>query len=94
MFAYVNGYSAQPFYDDFYITCYNMIFTALPLLIKAIFEQDVNPALDGKAFKPFLPKLYYVGQKSTIFNWKNYAFWYIKGIAHSLIIFLIPYFTF
>jgi phospholipid-transporting ATPase len=47
MFAYVSGYSAQTVYDDYYITCYNMIFTALPLAAKAIYDQDVNTDIDG-----------------------------------------------
>lgn len=41
-FAFFSGYSAQSFYDDWYITFYNMIFTALPLIIRATFDQDVN----------------------------------------------------
>jgi P-type E1-E2 ATPase len=47
MYAYINGYSGQTIYDDYYITCYNMVFTALPLAAKAIYDQDVNPFLDG-----------------------------------------------
>jgi magnesium-transporting ATPase (P-type) len=94
MFAYVNGYSGQTIYDDFYITCYNMVFTALPLLIKGFFEQDVNYITDGQQLKQYMPKLYYLGQRSLIFNWPNYFTWYATGIAHSLIIFLIPYWTF
>jgi magnesium-transporting ATPase (P-type) len=38
MYAYINGFSGQSIYDDFYITCYNMIFTAMPLLVKGIFD--------------------------------------------------------
>lgn len=61
MYAYINGYSGQTIYDDYYITCYNMVFTALPLAAKAIYDQDVNPFLDGKQFRSMLTKLYYVG---------------------------------
>lgn len=61
MFAYINGYSGQTVYDDYYITCYNMVFTALPLAAKAIWEQDINPEIDGDVYKSLLPKLYYVG---------------------------------
>ncbi len=42
MFSFYNGYSGQPIYDDFYIALYNIVFTSLPLLIRALFEQDVN----------------------------------------------------
>ena len=45
-FAFQNGYSANSVYEDWYLSLYNMIFTALPLLIKAIFEQDINYKMD------------------------------------------------
>jgi magnesium-transporting ATPase (P-type) len=96
MYAYINGYSGQTIYDDYYITGYNMVFTAWPLMAKALFDQDVNPSkeMDGTRFRSLIPKLYYVGQKSTVFNWTNYFLWVSEGIFHSLIVFLIPYFVF
>jgi magnesium-transporting ATPase (P-type) len=44
--------------------------------------------------KPLLPKLYYVGQKSTIFNIPNYLMWIMVGVCHALVIFLVPYFIY
>ena len=44
--------------------------------------------------KPLLPKLYYVGQKSTIFNIPNYLLWMLMGVAHALVIFLVPYYIY
>ena len=40
-FAFFCGFSALSFFDDTYISLYNIVFTALPLVIRAIFEQDV-----------------------------------------------------
>ena len=40
--AFYNGFSGQTIFDDIYITLYNLIFTAVPLLIRAVLEQDVN----------------------------------------------------
>jgi phospholipid-transporting ATPase len=40
--AFFCGFSGQTIFDDIYITLYNLVFTAMPLLIRAIFEQDVN----------------------------------------------------
>ena len=34
--------SGQTIIDDWYITCYNLIFTALPLCVKAITDTDMN----------------------------------------------------
>jgi P-type E1-E2 ATPase len=46
-FAWSNGVSGQTIYDDFYISFYNLFFTSWPVMIKAIFEQDVNYLMDG-----------------------------------------------
>ena len=62
--------------------------------MKAIFEYDLNYVEDGDELKPFYTKLYYVGQKSTIFNWANYFFWVFLGIMHSLIVFILPLYTY
>jgi phospholipid-transporting ATPase len=40
--AFFNGYSGQTIFDDIYLTLYNLIFTALPLIVRAVLEQDVN----------------------------------------------------
>jgi len=42
IFTFYNGFSGQPIYDDFYMSLYNVLFTAVPLLVRALFEQDVN----------------------------------------------------
>jgi phospholipid-transporting ATPase len=42
LFSFMNSYSGQPIYDDFYQALYNVVFTALPLLVRALFEQDIN----------------------------------------------------
>lgn len=41
-FAFISMFSAQSVFDDWYLSFYNMVFTALPLLIKAIFDYDFN----------------------------------------------------
>jgi phospholipid-transporting ATPase len=50
-FAFYSAFSAQTFFDDWYhfsisfhryITFYNLFFTALPLIIRATFDQDIN----------------------------------------------------
>lgn len=41
IFAFYCGYSGQTIFDDNYIALYNLIFTSTPLVIRAIFEQDI-----------------------------------------------------
>ena len=38
MYAFVCAYSGETVYDAYYITCYNLIFTALPLGAKAAWD--------------------------------------------------------
>ena len=40
--AFYCGFSGQSFFDDWYISFYNLFFTSLPLVVRAILEQDVN----------------------------------------------------
>lgn len=41
IFAFYCGFSGQTIFDDVYISLYNLIFTSLPLVVRAILEQDV-----------------------------------------------------
>lgn len=40
-FAFYCAFSGQTVYDDWYITFYNMVFTAIPLLVRALLEKDI-----------------------------------------------------
>ena len=93
MFAFICGFSAQTIFDDYYITFYNMVFTALPLMVKAVFEQDINykPNLDH--FRYFFPALYYVGQRSLIFSATNYLKWIVEAALHSVVVFIVAYWS-
>jgi len=47
LYAFLNGFSGQSIFDDYYISFYNLFYTSWPLVIKATFEQDVNYQLEG-----------------------------------------------
>ena len=40
--AFYCGYSGTTLFDDLYIALYNLVFTSIPLIIRAVLEQDVN----------------------------------------------------
>ena len=42
VFAFYCGYSGQTIFDDIYIALYNLLFTSVPLVVRAVLEQDVN----------------------------------------------------
>ena len=96
-FAFYCFYSGQTVYDDWYITCYNMIFTALPLMIKAVLDKDI--IIDKKSqifesYKYILPSAYQVGQNNQIFTGINFTKWIFMGFLHSGLVFYIPLYIF
>ncbi|CAD8112753.1 unnamed protein product [Paramecium primaurelia] len=102
-FSYFCAFSGQSYFDDWYITFYNLIFTALPLIVRGTFDQDINYRqycqYDSKEevanvqkkqeqyLKLKFPSLYYVGQNKTIFTIPNYLLWAFNGLVHGMIIF-------
>jgi magnesium-transporting ATPase (P-type) len=42
VFSFICHFSGQPIYDDVYIALYNIVFTSVPLIIRALFDQDIN----------------------------------------------------
>ena len=111
-FSFVCGWSGETIYDDYYITFYNLIFTALPVIVRAVIEQDVYyrfpvsitkedledndavPYEENKFLKKYYPKLYYIGQKNTLFTYSNFFLWVFQGLVHGLVIFLFNMYIF
>jgi hypothetical protein len=42
IFSFFNGHSGQTLFDDYHIALYNLVFTSIPLILKATFDQDIN----------------------------------------------------
>ncbi|MFS7958698.1 putative P-type phospholipid transporter [Helianthus anomalus] len=64
-YTFQTGYSGQRFYDDWFQSLYNVIFTALPVIIVGLLDKDVNASLSKK-----YPQLYKQGIDNAFFNWK------------------------
>ena len=82
-------------FDDWYVSLYNMLYTSLPLIIKALFEKDfVDPeekigfSSDKSFFANYIPFTYYVRKESFIFNQLNLFY----NLSISLIYSIIVYF--
>ena len=85
-FSFICLASGQTFIDDWYITCYNLIFTAFPLTISALTDSDID-IKDGKE-KKNLPLLYKENRDTyKIFSFGRFILKLIKGIFISLSIF-------
>jgi magnesium-transporting ATPase (P-type) len=86
-FVFYNGFSGTSIHDRWTIGTYNLIFSALPIQVLAVLDQDV-PARIAEKF----PELYLQGQRNTFFNTKIFVGWILNAIYHSAISFYIPYY--
>ena len=88
-FAFFCLASGQTFFDDWYITCYNLIFTAFPLCIAAITDSDID-LNDIKLVKKNLALLYKENRDThIIFSLGQFLLIISKGIIISLSIYII-----
>ncbi|GLD99339.1 hypothetical protein PINS_up008058 [Pythium insidiosum] len=76
------GFSGQPLIIDIAAQSFNLIYTSLPLVLFAVFDQDVS----SEAAEKF-PQLYKLGQKNVLLARRVFWPWILNGIWHSLIIF-------
>ena len=98
VFLFYNGFSGQTIYDDWYISFYNLAFTSIPLIVRALFDKDIyyrywsddsKHIATSSLLKDYYPYLYYVGQKGYIFTIWNSIKWIIVGLAFGAGLFLI-----
>ncbi|XP_010617620.1 phospholipid-transporting ATPase FetA isoform X4 [Fukomys damarensis] len=84
-YAFYNGFSAQTVYDSWFITCYNLIYTSLPVLGLSLFDQDVS-----EMWSLCFPELYEAGQHNLFFNKKKFMNCLLHGIYSSFVLFFVP----
>ena len=79
--------SGQTFIDDWYITCYNLIFTAFPLCVSALTDCDID--LNDNNIKKNLPLIYKESRDNyRIFTFGRFIFTIFKGSVFSLLIYI------
>ncbi|GKV07713.1 hypothetical protein SLEP1_g19449 [Rubroshorea leprosula] len=76
------SFSGQPAYNDWYMSCYNVFFTSLPVIALGIFDQDVSARLCLEC-----PLLYQEGVHNVLFKWVRILGWMFNGVLSSIIIF-------
>nr|XP_012625497.1 phospholipid-transporting ATPase FetA-like isoform X2 [Microcebus murinus]XP_012625498.1 phospholipid-transporting ATPase FetA-like isoform X2 [Microcebus murinus] len=84
-YAFYSGFSAQTVYDTWFITCYNLVYTSLPVLGMSLFDQDVN-----ETWSLHFPELYEPGQNNLYFNKKEFTKCLMHGIYSSFVLFFVP----
>ncbi|TVU31027.1 hypothetical protein EJB05_22691 [Eragrostis curvula] len=84
-FTFQTGFSGQRFYDDWFQSLYNVIFTALPVIIVGLFDKDVTASLSKR-----YPQLYKEGIRNSFFKWRVIAVWGFFAFYQSIVFY---YFT-
>ena len=85
-FSFYSGFSGQTIFDDWFVSLFNLVFTSLPLLFKALLDQDISER-DGNFVKEHISYCYYTGRESLLFNLKLFTINLIESSIFSLIIF-------
>lgn len=85
-YSLFNDFDGSYFFDFTYLTFCNLAFTSLPVIVLAVFDQDVNPTVSM-----LTPQLYRVGITQSEFNqWKVWGYM-TDGFYQSLVSFFFPY---
>ncbi|XP_054843021.1 phospholipid-transporting ATPase ID-like isoform X3 [Eublepharis macularius] len=85
-YGFFSGFSAQTVYDEWFITLYNLVYTALPVLGMSLFDQDVDDR-----WSLHFPQLYTPGQQNLYFNKLEFVKCMLYGVYSSLVLFFVPY---
>jgi phospholipid-transporting ATPase len=88
-FATQSLFTGQTLFESFFIALYNVFFTSLPIMMIAVFDQDVS----ARAVLGF-PLLYKPGQEKKSFNIGLFWLWLGTGVWHSVVFFFVTYFIF
>eukprot|EP00026_Physarum_polycephalum_P000158 Phypoly_transcript_00158.p1 GENE.Phypoly_transcript_00158~~Phypoly_transcript_00158.p1 ORF type:complete len:1281 (-),score=198.53 Phypoly_transcript_00158:23-3865(-) len=87
-FSFYSGFTGQMMYFDYLFTLYNSLFTAIPVLMLAIFEQKYPEETLLR-----YPSLYKWCMGGENFNNPSLFRWVLLGIYQSILIFMFPYFA-
>nr|CCA24731.1 Ptype ATPase (PATPase) Superfamily putative [Albugo laibachii Nc14] len=87
-FGFVCGFSGQPLIVDVAAQSFNVLYTSLPLILFAVFDQDVSSESASK-----VPSLYALGQQNVLLKRRVFWPWILNGIWHSIVIFFLSAFT-
>ncbi|XP_052173708.1 phospholipid-transporting ATPase 3 [Diospyros lotus] len=81
-YTFHTGFSGQRFYDDWFQSLYNVIFTALPVIMVGLFDKDVSASLSKK-----YPELYKEGIRNTFFKWRVVVTLALFSLYQSLVVY-------
>lgn len=82
-FCYVCNASGQSIFEDWFITLYNLIYTALPVCVLACSDIDIRPE-DGELIEALNPFLYKESRDKPLFTKKGFVMTLGLGLLISL----------
>ncbi|KAM9735524.1 phospholipid-transporting ATPase ID-like [Menidia menidia] len=85
-YAFFCGFSGQIVYDDWFITLFNLVYTALPVLGLGLFDQDVSDRWSLQ-----YPQLFSPGQLNAYFDKKVFLSCMMHSWYSSVILFFVPW---
>ena len=83
-YGFYNDFSGQTIIDDWFITCFNLIFTSIPLAAKAVLDIDLRPE-DSNLVYRMQPYLYFEEREFPKFSTFKFLFGLMIGIIHAII---------
>ena len=84
LYGFFCNFSGQTIIDDWFISCFNLIFTSLPLGCRALLDHDLKPD-DGEVVRKMMPFMYAENRDNPIFTINNFLLGLLKGIVHCII---------
>ncbi|OQS03993.1 P-type ATPase (P-ATPase) Superfamily [Thraustotheca clavata] len=73
-------------YPGISFTMYNALFTTVPIVFIAMYNQDVNPSVLMQ-----YPTLYRNGLEGRSFNWTSFFGWCCLGLWHAYLVYVTPF---
>ena len=84
--------SGQTIYDDTHIQSFNLIFSAGPLIIRALIDTNVETE-DGEIVEKFMPVIYKEGRDDPLFSYFAFFVTKVKAICQCAVVFFFSYFA-
>jgi magnesium-transporting ATPase (P-type) len=91
-YGFFNNFSGQTVFDDWFIAFYNTTFTSLPLLARALFDQDMMLS-DGEIVQNLQPLIYAENRDNPIFSVNSFFMNILRGTVHGFLTFMIVYYS-
>ena len=81
-----NNFDGSYLFEYTFLTFYNLAFTSVPVILLAVFDQDVSDTVSM-----LVPQLYRVGILRQEWNQWKFIWYMLDGVYQSVICFFFPY---